>query len=89
MGRRASFPWGDGGREQKSWDERLMKAKYILALRELTVNDPLHGVSDWLKKLLRTTHYHPEKAYMRAHRAGGGQDRHVPPGGEPLRRGKS
>jgi len=66
-----------------------MKGKYIHALRELTVNDPLHGVSGWLKKLLRTTHYHPEKAYMRARPAGGGQDCQLPAGGEPSSQGES
>lgn len=56
--------------------------KYVMALWKLTVEAPLHGVSNWLGKLLKATHYHPERAYMRARRNDRERDRSVSPGGE-------
>jgi hypothetical protein len=60
---------------------------YIKTLWKLTVEDSLHGVSDWLKHVLKATHYHPEKAYMRAHQEDRGRDRPVSSGGETSIRG--
>jgi hypothetical protein len=60
---------------------------YIKTLWKLTVEDSLHGVSDWLKHILKATHYHPEKAYMRAHHEDRGRDRPSSPGGETSIRG--
>lgn len=59
----------------------------IKTLWKLTVADSLHGVSDWLKQALKATHYHPERAYMRARQEDRGRNRPVSPGGETSIRG--
>ena len=48
--------------------------KRLMVLWKLVVEDPFHGVSDWLSRLLKAAHYHPEKAYMRCP-ANRGRDR--------------
>ncbi len=39
--------------------------KRILAMWKATFEDPLHGVSGWLRDLRKAMRYHPERAYMR------------------------
>lgn len=45
----------------------------ILAVWKSLVEEPLHGVADWLARAIRATQYHPERAYMRARRDDGGR----------------
>ena len=59
--------------------------KQIVALWKSTVKDPFHGVSDWLRKLVMATHYHPEKAYMRRRDDSGRDCPGSPDGGASLR----
>lgn len=59
----------------------------VSALWKSAVKDSLDGVSDWLKRLLKATHYHPEKAYMRVRRDDRRMDRRGPTDGETSIRG--